>query len=310
MKKLLRKPTAYLSAVVVGLSSMLVFAVPSVHAASVLWDGEGGDNNFSTAANWSGDIVPSDGDDLVFRNDTISQSEIYTNDLTNFAPRSFSFQKGVATNYYSITIAGNDITITDGIYTEIPAVLDLNLTLNGDQTFTNAANTTQGSLTIGNQNATRDMNIGISNLTIHDDSSCAVVRIDSNVTGSGQINVTGSYNATVLSKSNSSYTGSINVGAGSYLEAQNAQSLGTTGTGTTVASGGSIGFASASGYTDNSYAEPLNISGTGGQYTGAIVATIPIIGTGCKGGVPDVNFTITLTGTITLQTDITASTWL
>ncbi|MGE4490171.1 MAG: hypothetical protein AB7E95_11580, partial [Kiritimatiellales bacterium] len=37
-----------------------------VQAATITWDGEGGDDNWSTAANWSTDTVPSASDGVVF----------------------------------------------------------------------------------------------------------------------------------------------------------------------------------------------------------------------------------------------------
>lgn len=91
------------------------FAVANL-TSSFTWDGGGVDNNWSTAANWTSDIVPSNGDVIVI-------------------PGSFTvvYDAGVsATNFSSITLSGtgNTFTLTGGI-------LDLNATPltvgNGDQ---------------------------------------------------------------------------------------------------------------------------------------------------------------------------------
>ncbi len=54
------------SALLLSLSSLLIILTPSAHAATMTWDGEGADDNFSTAANWAGDIAPANGDSIVF----------------------------------------------------------------------------------------------------------------------------------------------------------------------------------------------------------------------------------------------------
>ena len=52
-----------------------VFALPlTVFAANITWDGGGGDNNWSTADNWSGDAVPGTGDILTFNSTTYDAS--------------------------------------------------------------------------------------------------------------------------------------------------------------------------------------------------------------------------------------------
>ena len=46
-----------------------------------IWDGGGGDANWTTAANWDGDIAPLAGDDLVF-----AAGALQTTNANNFAP--------------------------------------------------------------------------------------------------------------------------------------------------------------------------------------------------------------------------------
>lgn len=60
MKKLLRS----VFGVLITLIAPQLFAT-AVHAAEITWSGAGGDNNFSTTANWVGGVAPVDGDSIV-----------------------------------------------------------------------------------------------------------------------------------------------------------------------------------------------------------------------------------------------------
>lgn len=46
--------------------SILLLSPSSAHAATVCWDGGGADNNWNTAANWAGDVVPTTTDTALF----------------------------------------------------------------------------------------------------------------------------------------------------------------------------------------------------------------------------------------------------
>ncbi len=56
--------------------TIFVFSFGRVHAATYTWDGGGGDNNWSTAANWSSDIVPTSTDAVVFNATSVNNSTI------------------------------------------------------------------------------------------------------------------------------------------------------------------------------------------------------------------------------------------
>jgi len=102
-----------------GLSSVFVLAgggdlLPAITNGEIIintgtaqWDGEGGDENWSTAANWSGDIVPVAGDNLVFAGDVQTAN---TNDLSNFSTPSIAFDASAE----SFTLDGNALTIESG----------------------------------------------------------------------------------------------------------------------------------------------------------------------------------------------------
>src|SRR5262249_36098136 len=71
-----------------------------------LWDGGGADNNWSTAANWVGDVVPNPGDDLVFGPSAARLANI--NDLAGMSFHPITFSAG---GYW---ISGNGIPLTGG----------------------------------------------------------------------------------------------------------------------------------------------------------------------------------------------------
>src|SRR5262245_12286561 len=66
------------------------------------WDGGGGDSNWTTAANWDGDVAPAAGDDLVFAG-TVGQTP--TNDFA------------AGTVFSSITFSGGGFTLTGNAVT-------------------------------------------------------------------------------------------------------------------------------------------------------------------------------------------------
>jgi len=106
-----RLPQALLS-VLVLLAAFLVLGVgtaladlpaPDTHT----WDGGGGDNNWTTAANWAGDTAPAAGDDLVFSGTTRPANTNNFSAGTSF--RSVSFTDA------GFAITGNALTLTNGI---------------------------------------------------------------------------------------------------------------------------------------------------------------------------------------------------
>lgn len=91
------------SAVLLSLSSLFVLNVGHAFAATATWDGGGSDSNFSTAANWVGDTVPTDGDSLVFPAVT-SAAISTTNDLLT-SVSSIVVQDGSSNpNFYPVSI--------------------------------------------------------------------------------------------------------------------------------------------------------------------------------------------------------------
>lgn len=88
----------------------LLFLLTAVNAFSAvrIWDGGGADTNFTTAANWVGDVPPVTGDDLVFPANAAQFSATNNLGLLNTF-RSITIEGG---NY---TIGGNAVRLTNGL---------------------------------------------------------------------------------------------------------------------------------------------------------------------------------------------------
>ncbi len=78
----------------------------------VVWDGGGGDNKWSTAANWVGDVCPADGDDVVFSGSTRT-SPVCDASFDGMTLGSVTF----ASPGFTVTSVGGPVlTLTKGIY--------------------------------------------------------------------------------------------------------------------------------------------------------------------------------------------------
>ena len=108
-----------------------VLLLLSVNAFSVTktWDGGGADANWNTAANWSTDVAPVAGDDLVFPAAALQQAN--NNNfffLTSF--RTITVEGG------AYTFGGNPIRLTNGLtVTTGTQTFNFAITLGGAQTF-------------------------------------------------------------------------------------------------------------------------------------------------------------------------------
>ncbi|HKX13188.1 MAG TPA: Calx-beta domain-containing protein [bacterium] len=145
------------------LGAAMLLSTPTLQAASRTWDDGGlGNNNWSAAVNWAGDVGPSNGDSVVFPSTLAGNSH---NDLT--AGTDIAGITLAGTNYI---IAGNAIDLSTSLLSSqssgtnifsIPLTLatDLVLTVQNSGTFLqiNSAgtiNTNGFDLTVGGQGAT------------------------------------------------------------------------------------------------------------------------------------------------------------
>ena len=229
------------------------------------WDGGGADNNWTTPANWFGDIAPVPGSRLLFPADAPADSKTNTN---NFP---------ADTNFGSITLAagynigGNALTLSNGLQVASSGTIadvSFPITLTQAQTFE----------VLGGIDLNSDINLNGFALNLNSESRFFILGA---ISGSGGLTKTGS-NLVDL-RGNNSYTGVTNVVAGT-LAVGNNNALGATGTGnhTVVASGATL-------------APDLNVTGLVEAFTfnGGTMNAFSC-GNGC-----------TLTGPITLGGDLT-----
>lgn len=132
-----------------------VFILFSAGQAAVrTWDGGGADANWTTAANWVGDVAPVANDDLVF---PATSAQFATNNnftlLTNF--RSITVEGG------AYTIGGNLFRLSAGLTVQSGSLtVNTAITLNGAQVFSSG---TAGTITL------LGLSVGSSQLTIEGD---------------------------------------------------------------------------------------------------------------------------------------------
>lgn len=128
MKRIIRG-LSVLGYVLSVVGSSLLISVSSVYAANATWDGEGADDNISTAANWAGDVAPSDGDTLIFPAATADL--IVTNDsLVSIA--GIVVLGGANPDNFTITIVDDVTTSTLSLSGTIAVGTAQNLILNQD----------------------------------------------------------------------------------------------------------------------------------------------------------------------------------
>lgn len=283
---ILRRLAYGFSTVALSLSSLFVLASPVAHAASVAWDGEGADNNFSTAANWVGDTVPVDGDAITFDvtdGSGIVDADILTNDLPAGLQLSGITFIGVANTINSFTINGNAVNLQGIIATNQTgqggyATLGLNITLSGDLTISGGS-----TLSIGNS-STLDLaghGISINNYSTY---------IDGIITGAGSM--------------------TFAPGTGIWLGGANTTSanISTTGGYVSVADASALGSGSVTVNGADAYLIFCGLNGAvlsnsfilNGADSGAIISN-----KGCMGGGQPTSSeplaNVTLAGSVTLQ---------
>ncbi len=133
-----------ISLFVAMLLGTLLVSRGEVFAATKTWDGEGSDDNFSTASNWDGDTAPVNGDSVVLPSDVIfsgcsGSSEVTLNNDLDSASVTFAgvSVSGLAPNGCSpvLTVSGNEIKSSgdiignnggnswDKLYLEVPLTL-------------------------------------------------------------------------------------------------------------------------------------------------------------------------------------------
>ncbi len=217
------------------------------------WSGGGGNDNWSTAANWGG-IAPSAGDDLVFAGTTRLTPN---NDITaGTSFNSITFNGGAG----AFVVGGNSVVITGGA-----AAITSNVT-GGMETFNNPI-TFSGSPPTISSNAGGLLVLGGN---ISASSFSVTVASSGNTELAGVLNGTGSLTKTgggnlKLSGANT-YSGSTTVTAG-ILMVNNSSALGSSAGGTNVSAGAALDLNGI----NYSTAEPLTLNGLGPGNIGALI---------------------------------------
>ena len=218
------------------------------------WTGGGGDNNWTTAANWGG-TAPVSGDDLVFGGSTRLAPN---NDISsgNFSSITFSGASG------NFVVGGNSINISGGGIAITNNASGGSMTLNLAITFTTSSPTvtcTSG----GGLNFSGSISMGSLPLTITGGGGIVISGV---LSGTGSLTKTGGGELTLSGANTYSGPTSINSGA---IKLGHISALGSTGTGTTVTGGAALNL---NGINYSSQ-EPLTLNGLGISGGGALVNT-------------------------------------
>ena len=112
-----------------GSTAVMLCDITGMTASAKLWTGGGSDNNWSTAANWLGNVAPVSGDCLIFGGSTrLSPSNDYPTD-TSFGSITFSAGAG------AFTLSGNRIALCGSITNHATAQQILALDVSDGSTF-------------------------------------------------------------------------------------------------------------------------------------------------------------------------------
>ncbi len=174
--KRLKRLSSLATASVLSVSALLNIALVPVAGAAAdtcTWTGAGGNNDFSTAANWSGcdnGTVPENGDALVFPSNVTDRAPV--NNLISASFTSLTFTGTDPSAGYTFT--GNSMTISGNINASAPApnlqmfsntvVLGANITTSGSISFS-VLNTSTFDITLGDYTSVLDDITGSGDIT-------------------------------------------------------------------------------------------------------------------------------------------------
>ena len=259
------------------------------------------DNNFSTAANWSGDAVPVDGDVIVFPTSvdsdrTPSDDRELTNDIVDLSVAGIQVTGDYPDgDYDSYSISGNNLTITGDILgndatDSFPYILlDLDLTATAPVTIQSVLS--EGSLSIGSNAVTlmdSDFTGGLS--------GSGALTIDGLGTGGG---MGGGCSSTAWSNpfsgDSSGYSGAVTIESdGSLRITKETDDLGNNASGITKTADGFLVFDLDNGQ-DMTFDTPTT-------FNGGDVGVVQEPDDDCVDGATK---TLTISGNVTLTADTT-----
>ncbi len=284
-------------ALLLSLSSMLALNVPQASAATITWDGEGGNNNFSTDTNWVGDVAPVDGDSLVFPALGTEQAPINDTAFT-YAGVSFTGASGsCATSPYvwyditgtqALSLSGNISNTMTGSCPSVYMDLDVNVTANLSVTGSAPI-----SFTSGNTVA-----LGANTLTFNATGYNAVY---SNITGLAASSIVSSGSGINLSGTNTSFDGTIVLNSG-YNDIS-PSAFGASSAGTSVNAGADLRVNNM--YKNTTLSEPFTLSGASPNPTNTPKLDFSVYGDSPADYAPGVTSILSATydGALTLESD-------
>ncbi|MFH1024237.1 MAG: FN3 associated domain-containing protein, partial [Planctomycetota bacterium] len=165
---------------IIGFGTLLCLLVSfPVFAASRVWDGGGGDNNWTTAGNWSADTVPGSSDTVTFDSTSTKACAIDA----NISVAGFTIASGYTGTITqgsgrTVTVGASDFSQSDGTF----AGSADSITFNGS--FTLAG----GTFTAGNQTITAKKHWTYTAGTFNAGASTVVFCYDQTITGSHTLN--------------------------------------------------------------------------------------------------------------------------
>ncbi|MET0262622.1 MAG: autotransporter-associated beta strand repeat-containing protein, partial [Rariglobus sp.] len=234
-------------------------------------DGGGSDNSAGTAANWVGDVLPTDNSDILFGSKPAANSTQVVDVPVDGRVRSLTFD---SSSNYQLVGAG-ELTLGNSLQTGKPSInvneynnayarhkIDNDLRLAEELRINNYSLSTL--CLNGTIQTVYDDNLSSStNSTIHDIivNGHGAVNFNGDILGSGDLIKNGS-GITTINNNNadgSSWSGDVKINAGQVVVTTNGALGNTTGT-TTVADGATLTFRGGVNYTT---AEAVTITGRG-----------------------------------------------
>jgi autotransporter-associated beta strand protein len=234
-----------------GLGAVGLTAAPPALAATDTWTGQGGNDNWTTDANWSAG-KPNAGDDLVFPGSTPRLSN--TNDFA----ASTSFRSLIFTGS-GYTLSGNAVDLSAGIgatNTSGTNTVALAITLTAPATYQNSG----ASATLTLTGAT-DLNGQALAFSSTGTTQMQGVLKNTSATTAG---ITKSGSGTLALSASNTYDGATTVSAGT-VQVTNTHGLGTGSAGATVQTGGALAL--GGGVT---VSNSLTLNGAGSSGSGAL----------------------------------------
>ena len=286
------------SATLVAASVFNVFLLGGVAKAAVdtcTWTGGGADNNFSTAANWTGcdnGNVPENGDTLDFDVTAATAGpDILVNDMSSLSIGGLVLS-GDNLNGDYFQVNGNPITITGDITgTQISGTLNLNVDVTLGASVTYSVPNSAVGLGI---NSSTTLDLQANDLTFDNTTVACGTHILSGLAGSGDIITTASADGLVLRGASAGFTGWVTSNGAGLMVYEGA--LTDPGNYVDINGSGALYLYSTA---DASFNFPITLNSTGNPSI-----TAGVRGFACSGGPgTPTKYTTTLTGSLILDTD-------